>query len=94
MKLPFTVDLSDKVIALTGAGGVLISEFAKALAECGAKVALLDINYAAAKKVADEIGENALAIETNARDSASLRAAKAALIRLPCRHFSDMFRSG
>ena len=79
MKLPFTVDLSDKVIALTGAGGVLISEFAKALAACGAKVALLDINYAAAKKVADEIGENALAIETNALDSASLQAAKAAV---------------
>jgi NAD(P)-dependent dehydrogenase (short-subunit alcohol dehydrogenase family) len=79
MELPFRVDLSDKVIALTGAGGVLISEFAKALAACGAKVALLDINYEAAKKVADEIGENALAIETNALDSASLKAAKAAV---------------
>lgn len=77
MKLPFNVDLSDKVIALTGAGGVLISEFAKALAQCGAKVALLDINYAAAKAVADEIGENALAIETNALDKASITAAKA-----------------
>ncbi|MBQ6067019.1 MAG: SDR family oxidoreductase [Clostridia bacterium] len=77
MKLPFTVDLSDKVVALTGAGGVLISEFAKALAACGAKVALLDINEEAAKKVADEIGENALAIGTNALDSASLEAAKA-----------------
>ena len=79
MELPFRVDLSDKVIALTGAGGVLISEFAKALAACGAKVALLDINYEAAQKVADEIGENALAIETNALDSASLKAAKAAV---------------
>ncbi len=77
MKLPFTVDLSDKVVALTGAGGVLISEFAKALAACGAKVALLDINEAAAQKVAEEIGENALAIGTNALDSASLEAAKA-----------------
>ncbi|MBQ2758739.1 MAG: SDR family oxidoreductase [Clostridia bacterium] len=77
MKLPFNVDLSDKVIALTGAGGVLISEFAKALAQCGAKVALLDINYAAAKAVADEIGENALAVETNALDKASITAAKA-----------------
>ena len=77
MKLPFTVDLSSKVVALTGAGGVLISEFAKALAACGARVALLDINYEAAKKVADEIGDNALAIETNALDSASLEAAKA-----------------
>ena len=79
MELPFRVDLSDKVVALTGAGGVLISEFAKALAACGAKVALLDINYEAAQKVADEIGENALAIETNALDSASLKAAKAAV---------------
>ena len=69
------VDLSKKIVALTGAGGVLISEFAKALAACGAKVALLDINYEAAKKVADEIGENALAIQTNALDSASLQAA-------------------
>lgn len=76
MSVPFKVDLSDKVVALTGAGGVLISEFAKALAECGAKVALLDINYAAAKKIAEEIGENALAVETNALEKASLENAK------------------
>ena len=74
--VPFKVDLSDKVVALTGAGGVLISEFAKALAECGAKVALLDINLAAAQKVADEIGENAVAIETNALSTESLENAK------------------
>ena len=74
--VPFKVDLSNKVVALTGAGGVLISEFAKALAECGAKVALLDINLAAAQKVADEIGENAIAIETNALNTESLENAK------------------
>ncbi len=74
--VPFKVDLSDKVVALTGAGGVLISEFAKALAECGAKVALLDINLPAAQKVADEIGPNAIAIETNALNTASLENAK------------------
>ena len=74
--VPFKVDLSNKVVALTGAGGVLISEFAKALAECGAKVALLDINLPAAQKVADEIGENAIAIETNALNTASLENAK------------------
>lgn len=72
MELPFKVDLSEKTVALTGAGGALISEFAKALAECGAKVALLDINLAAAKKVADEIGEKAIAIETNALSTESL----------------------
>lgn len=76
MKLPFNVDLSDKVAALTGAGGVLISEFAKALALSGAKVALLDINLPAAQKVADEIGKNAIAIETNALSKESLENAK------------------
>ena len=53
MKVPFKVDLSGKVVAITGAGGVICSEFARALAECGAKVALLDINFDAAKKYAD-----------------------------------------
>ena len=74
--VPFKVDLSDKVVVLTGAGGVLISEFAKALAECGAKVALLDINLPAAQRVAEEIGKNAIAIETNALSTESLENAK------------------
>lgn len=76
MKLPFNVDLTDKTVAITGAGGVLMSEFAKALAACGAKVALLDINYEAAKKFADEIGENAIAIRCNCLDKRSIEAAK------------------
>ena len=79
MKLPFNVDLSDKVVALTGAGGAIISQFAEAMALCGAKVALLDINYEAAKAVADKIGENALAIETNALSKDSIIAAKKAI---------------
>ena len=78
-KVPFQVDLSDKVIAVTGAGGVLMSEFCRALAACGAKVALLDINYAAAKAYEDEIGENAFAVETNCLDKASILAAKEAV---------------
>ena len=76
MKLPFKVDLSGKVVAVTGAGGVICSEFARALAECGAKVALLDINGEAAKKVADEIGGNALALKCNCLDKSDLERAK------------------
>ena len=72
----FKVDLSDKVIAITGAGGIICSEFAKSLAENGAKVALLDINYDAAKKYADEIGENALAVKCNCLDKESIKSAK------------------
>ena len=45
----------DKLIVITGAGGVLCSGFARHLASLGAKVALIDLNADAAKKVADEI---------------------------------------
>lgn len=76
MNTPFNVDLSKKVIAITGAGGIICSEFAKALAKNGAKVALLDINYDAAKKFADEIGENALAVKCNCLDKNSIIEAK------------------
>lgn len=39
INLPFEIDLKDKVAVVTGAGGVLCSLFAKAIARCGAKVA-------------------------------------------------------
>ncbi len=65
MKLPFSIDLSGKVAVITGAGGVLMSEFARALAESGAKVALLDINAEAASAVAESIGERAIAVPAN-----------------------------
>ena len=77
MKLPFNVDLSNKVVAITGAGGIICGEFAKALAECGAKVALLDINLAGAQAMADQIGENALAVKCNCLDKADIQRAKA-----------------
>lgn len=77
MKLPFSIDLSGKVAVITGAGGVLMSEFARALAASGAKVALLDVNAQAAEEVAVSIGENALAIPTDCLSKADiLRAAE------------------
>ncbi|MBQ8345033.1 MAG: SDR family oxidoreductase [Clostridia bacterium] len=76
MKLPFQIDLNGKVAVVTGAGGVLMSEFAKALAANGARVALLDINEEAAKAVAADIGENALAVPVNCLDKADIIAAK------------------
>ena len=76
MKLPFSVDLKDKVAVVTGAGGVLMSEFAKALCACGAKVALLDINGDAVEAVAKEMGENALAVKCNCLDKADIQNAK------------------
>ena len=44
-----------KIAVVTGAGGVLCSAFAKALAEDGYAIALLDINEAAVKAVAEDI---------------------------------------
>lgn len=73
--VPFKIDLSGKTAVITGAGGVICGEFAKALAECGANVALLDINYDAAAKIAEEIGENAIAIRCNCLDKTSIEEA-------------------
>ena len=47
--------LEGKVAVVTGAGGVLCSNFSKVLARAGAKVALLDLNLEAAQKWATEI---------------------------------------
>ena len=79
MKLPFEIDLKDKVAVVTGGGGILCSAFAKTIAMCGAKVSVLDLNEDAAKKVADEINENggtAIGIGTNVLEKESLENAK------------------
>ncbi len=75
MKLPFHIDLGGKIAVITGAGGVLMSEFARALVASGAKVALLDINEGAVQAVAESIGENALPIATDCLNKAAIMAA-------------------
>lgn len=57
MKLPFNIDLKNKVIVITGAGGVLCGMFSEALALTGAKIALLDLNEQAADVQAKKITE-------------------------------------
>lgn len=82
MKLPLQVDLKDKVAVVTGAGGILCSMFAKALAMSGAKVALLDLNLKAAQGYADEIvalGFVAKAYECNVLNKESIEKARAAI---------------
>lgn len=79
MKLPFKIDLKNKVVVVTGAGGVLCSMFADALATAKAKVALLDLNYDAAKKISDEINEKggiSIPVKANVLEKESLMAAK------------------
>jgi NAD(P)-dependent dehydrogenase (short-subunit alcohol dehydrogenase family) len=79
MNLPFQIDLTDKVVVVTGAGGVLCSGFARAIARCGAKVALLNRTKEKADIVAEEInaaGGIAISVEANVLDVESLEKAK------------------
>ena len=71
--------LKGKVAVITGGGGVLCSGFAKTLAKQGVKVAVLDLNEAAAQKVADEIvadGGTAIAVGCNVLEPDSMKAAR------------------
>ncbi len=72
----------DKVVVITGAGGILCSEIAKEYAKCGAKIAVLDLNLDAAQKVADEIvadGGIAKAYKVNCLEKESMEEAREAI---------------
>ena len=69
---------SNKVVVVTGAGGVLCSVIALAYAKEGAKVALLDLSYENADLKAKEInalGYTAKAYQCNVLDKASIEKA-------------------
>ena len=73
-------NLKGRVAVVTGGGGVLCGDFAKALAKQGVKVAVLDLNEAAAQKVADEIvadGGTAIAVGCNVLEKESMENARA-----------------
>ena len=53
--LPLTHNFEGKVVVVTGAGGVLCGDMARAYAIAGAKVAALDLNEEAVKKLAAEL---------------------------------------
>ena len=55
IKLPLNIDYKDKVVVVTGAGGLICGAMARAFAQCGAKVAALDLNEDAVKKLAEEL---------------------------------------
>ena len=53
--LPLNIDYTGKVVVVTGAGGLICGAMAAAFARSGAKVAALDLNEDAVKKLADEL---------------------------------------
>ena len=75
MNKKFDIDLTDKVITITGAGGVICGGIARELAKSGAKIALLDLNEEAGNAVAMDIvncGGVAKAYKCNVLEKASI----------------------
>lgn len=74
---------NNKTAVVTGGGGVLCSAFCEALAENGAKVAVLDLNEENAKAVAGKINNNggtAIGLSANVLDKESLAYAKQVIL--------------
>ncbi|ADQ06247.1 short-chain dehydrogenase/reductase SDR [Caldicellulosiruptor hydrothermalis 108] len=72
-------ELKDKVVVITGGGGILCSEMAKAFAKYKSKVAVLDLYKEKTEKVVEEIKNNggqAIGIGANVLDKESLEKAK------------------
>ena len=89
MELTLKPDLSGKVAVVTGGAGVLCKEFAKALALCGAKVAILNRTLSKAEAVAEEIkamGGEAAAVAVDVTNAASVKEAHEQVLSIygPC----------
>ncbi len=79
MELPFTPNFNDKTAVVTGGAGILCGMFARALAQCGAKVAILDLSEDKAQELADEIsadGGTAMGVKCDVLDKNSIEAAR------------------
>lgn len=80
IRLIMSLEFSGKVAVITGGGGVLCSTMATALAQKGAKIAVLDLKLENAEKVANDINEkggNAIGVACNVLDINSLKTAHA-----------------
>ena len=89
MELTLKPDLTGKVAVVTGGAGVLCREFAKALALCGAKVAILNRTLSKAEEVVKEIeamGGTAAAVAVDVTDGESVKAAHEQVLSVfgPC----------
>ena len=84
MNLPLNIDFTGKVVVVTGAGGLICGAMAKAFAQSGAKVAALDLNEEAVKKLADEMKAEGFVCEgykANVLDAAALEEVHQAVLK-------------
>ena len=84
IELPLNIDYRGKVVIVTGAGGLICSAMARAFAQSGAKVAALDLNEDAVKKLADELKSEGFICEgyrANVLDRGALEEVHAAILR-------------
>jgi 2-deoxy-D-gluconate 3-dehydrogenase len=68
MKIQDKFDLKGRTAVVTGGAGLLGIEFCKTLAEAGASVAVVDINAAAAQKVATDLAKDGYQVRGFATD--------------------------
>jgi len=80
MSVSFNVQ--DKVAVVTGGAGVLCAALCRALAEAGAKVAVLDLRPEPAEALAAELGNGAVGIACNVLDKPSIESAAQKVIEL------------
>lgn len=84
MKIPFKANLKDKVVVITGGAGVLGSDFARAIAQCDAKVAILDLSEEKAKELAEDLnkqGYRAIGVKANVLEKESLKQARQEVLK-------------
>ncbi len=83
MNLPLNIDFTGKVVVVTGAGGVLCSDMARAYAQAGARVAALDLNEDAVKALAADLtaqGYICIGYKANVLETESLEAVHQAVL--------------
>lgn len=83
MELPFMVDLTGQVAVVTGGSGVIGGMFCRALAKCGAKVAVLGRRAENGLPVVEDIqaeGKEAISVAANVLDKESLKEAKRTIL--------------